>query len=49
MHTPPQVVSQSPTKKFSCYFKPGWQIGHPWMQYANRVMWSLARKEYMQI
>ena len=44
----PEVASEAATKKFRRYFKARWQIGRPWLQYANGVMPCLACKEYLQ-
>ena len=31
MHSPAEVVSHQPYKKFKRYFKPQWQVGRPWL------------------
>ena len=35
-------------KKFQRRFNPRWQIGRPWLQFANGVMWCIACREFPQ-
>ena len=44
----PKVASQPAKEKVRRYFNTKWQIGRPWLQYANCVMSCLACKEYPQ-
>ena len=46
--TPRPRVHPPTAKNEKRCFKPEWQVGCPWLQHANGVMWSVACREYPQ-